>query len=684
MSISKTNISGTIIKWTTFFGFFVLLTCAFPALAEIVFESVLFHEGWETSRLGSNDPAVDWTIQGDEGIWLTGDTVGDSVMEGDMSCGPSIHRIDIVSVGSGRALKLISNESLEGCADNVWVDLGEYHQIGLNRDFHVPIQSNTVVSFEETGSLVDPQIGYGNKTNLYDCFGPPCFDNVNLTFEDVRGNILTYVMQRAPKALPNDKHSCYREIFLNPAAGKYSRNLFEDFSTIPDFNPSGAELAFVVFGIDEHGWAVVDNIKIGTGEAYPDETHKLFFPYVSTRDGWGAEICIVNSGNTALSGSLQAYTETGLLTEGFSVSLNPRGRTQLEIDSAFSEPDQIYYLVFESDKTTVTGYAKLYKDGRQRVALPATSSSEINSSDIAVTHIASTSESPAWATTISLLNTFETSTSVSIVFNNGETRSLDLDPGECEVFTVARLFGSAPGTAVTSATIENANGIIGVELFGNDELNYLSGILLKDDATDRMYFPHIAIQDGWATGVVALNTSAKAANATITPYSAAGDALGSMVETIAPGERWFGVVFRLGLPEETAWIDVKTAQKAIAGFELFSRTNQMAGYTGVDIAKKDGVFPKIEKDGGTGLAFVNIGDSTAKFILRACDDSGNLVAIQSFYLSKYEKFVETAQKIFGQNIDEATYIYYSSDNDIVGFQLNGSSDSMMLDALPTL
>jgi hypothetical protein len=46
--------------------------------------------------------------------------------------------------------------------------------------------------------------------------------------------------------------------------------------------------------------------------------------------------------------------------------------------------------------------------------------------------------------------------------------------------------------------------------------------------------------------------------------------------------------------------------------------------------------------------------------------------------------VDNPEQIFSQDISSATYIAYSSDRNVVGFQLNGSSDDMMLDGLPGL
>jgi len=44
--------------------------------------------------------------------------------------------------------------------------------------------------------------------------------------------------------------------------------------------------------------------------------------------------------------------------------------------------------------------------------------------------------------------------------------------------------------------------------------------------------------------------------------------------------------------------------------------------------------------------------------------------------------VNLAENLFSQDISAATYIGYSADSEVVGFQLNGSSDGMMLDGLP--
>jgi len=68
--------------------------------------------------------------------------------------------------------------------------------------------------------------------------------------------------------------------------------------------------------------------------------------------------------------------------------------------------------------------------------------------------------------------------------------------------------------------------------------------------------------------------------------------------------------------------------------------------------------------------------------ITAYDDSGSVITIENISLRAYEKVVDVPSKLFLSDISAATYITYSSTGNVVGFQLNVSSDGMMMDALP--
>jgi hypothetical protein len=403
----------------------------------------------------------------------------------------------------------------------------------------------------------------------------------------------------------------------------------------------------------------------------------LYFPHVDTNSPWETEIAIINtSADQSVGGTLRAYSNAGQELQAMAISLSPHARRQIKISDEFSASGSIGYLIFEADSDTVCGYTKFYQQDTFRVAVPAVR--EVNTSNIYLSHIDSSSD---WWTGVSLLNTTSSAKTLSIDFDNGQRKSIALAPGEHQAFAIRDLFEGQPQEDIHSAVITNASGVVGLELFGS--VTRLSGILLKDDTATTLYYPHIASDEEWWTGIVAFNPSPSSSTITITSYTEGGASLGTRELAIAPGGKYIGTVAGLDLPPGTAWFRIGSTS-AITGFELFGTHDgsQLAGYTGAGISGKQGVFAKVEKNGWTGIAFVNIEDAAASVTLSAYDNYGTEVATRILSLGSHAKLVQLAQEIFGQDISAATYIGYSSNKELVGFQLNGSSNGMMLDALP--
>jgi hypothetical protein len=214
----------------------------------------IFEEEWESATVGVYAPGS--TIDGDEGSWFVGDSISEAP-----DCGVSPQTAEIVIDGGNRALLLRSIESGTVCPDDVFVALTEFDSV--NAGFSIPIQADLILSFNELGVLIDPE-QHGSGQN---CLLPPCFDNVSLILSDNNGNLLAYVLQRFPGAVANLPNSnfgdTYREIFLDPEAGTYRRNVFADFLTIPAFDPADSEIVYIEFRVDEHGFAGLDDLVIG-------------------------------------------------------------------------------------------------------------------------------------------------------------------------------------------------------------------------------------------------------------------------------------------------------------------------------------------------------------------------------------------------------------------------------------
>ena len=408
----------------------------------------------------------------------------------------------------------------------------------------------------------------------------------------------------------------------------------------------------------------------------------LYFPHVDTSLPWQTEIAIINtSPDQTVTGTLRALSDEGQLIETKDVTLSARGRRQITIADEFTNHTDIGYITFDTDSATVQGYTKFYQAGIYRAAIPAVK--EVNTSDIYISHIDSSAQ---WWTGVSLVNTTSATKELTITFNNGQSVPYTLNANEHKAFTIGNLLNQPLQPDIRSAVITNASGIIGLELFGSTVGgNQMNGILLTDKTASTIYYPHVA-NDGWWTGIVAYNPSESACTITITPYSAQRTPLSSSTLSIAGKGKYIGTVTDLGLPAQTAWFKIDST-RPLSGFELFGTAdgNQLVAYAGGGgTGAKEGVFAKIEKNGWTGIAFVNTEAGAASVTLTAYNDNGTAVATQGLLVGGHAKVVNFAEAIFWQDIRSATYIAYSSDRNVVGFQLNGSSDGMMLDGLPGL
>ena len=425
-----------------------------------------------------------------------------------------------------------------------------------------------------------------------------------------------------------------------------------------------------------------DSQSPSTTAADPVRAGQLFFPHIAAGANWGTEICIINANaEQALSGELKAYSHSGEALSSTPLSLAPNARKEMIIKKELPRPADIGYIIFESDSEDVCGYTKFYIEGKYRAAIPATT--DVNAGDIHIPHIAS---GPAWWTGIGLVNTTSSAKELTIEFDTGESKVVSVAAKEHQVFTIRSLFGGAAQPMIHSAVIKNGTGVIGLELFGSTDdsgESYLSGILLKDETATDIYYPHVASSNTWWTGIVAYNPSGASCDLNITPYRDDGTPFSSQKITIAGKGKYVGTAEELNFPAGTAWFRI-AATSPVTGFELFGTYNgkQLGGYTGVGINRTDGVFAKIEKDGWTGIAFVNIETLPAKVKMIAHDEEGREIATETIHMNAYEKVVGVASDLFSHDITGATYISYTSNGNIVGFQLNGSTDGMMLDGLP--
>ena len=428
-----------------------------------------------------------------------------------------------------------------------------------------------------------------------------------------------------------------------------------------------------------------EDISVTAHFVNPANTLGVYYPHISTRQPWQTEIALINTRiDQEVYGALKAFSISGRIIGVLDITLAPHGRQQVTIADEFDNHTNIDYIVLFTDLAGVVGYTKFYQDGVYRSAIPAVT--QVNTSNIYISHIASNND---WWTGISLVNTTSTAKNLIINFNTGQSVIWPIGANSHSDFTISRLFNYQPQPDIKSAVISNAAGIIGLELFGGKgNSSQLEGLVLTGNTSSTIFYPHVASNALWWTGIVAYNPATTASNITISPYSDDGTALTASTLQIPGGDKYIGTIRGLDLPDQTAWFRLDASQP-LSGFELFGTLDhqQLAAYAGASRGSTQGVFPKIEENGWTGIAFVNTEASRATVTLRAYDDDGDVIAVKVITLDSHEKVVDLAEELFlPLDITGATYITFTSNNRVVGFQLNGTGlgNNAMLDGLPAL
>ena len=409
------------------------------------------------------------------------------------------------------------------------------------------------------------------------------------------------------------------------------------------------------------------------------DVDRLYFPHVETRGDWETGAAIINTGTKTLNGVLLGCAADGSVVDSLQIILPPGGRTEVNVSQTFSDADSIRYLVLYHKADGLCGYTWFSRAGKCRGALPASNPSV--SANLPVPHIAS---DQTWWTGLGLINTTSEPRGLVLSFSDGRTRALTIPPDGHSSFFVQDLFNGTNQPGISSLEDKGAQGVVGLELFGSD--NLLSGIRLSADAATTLAFPHLHSDSKWWTGLVVYNPSAAATNMTITSFSADGTALSSKDTVLPGGEKYIGLVRDLSLPEGTAWLRIQ-ASRPVTGFQLFGTTSGklLGGFTNTNLLRSSGVFPKLEQQGWTGIALVNTTSDPLTLTLKARDNTGAAVAAATLSLDPYAKALGMAEELFaGQDISRATYLTFEATGPIAGFQLNGADNGWLLDGLPCM
>ena len=213
----------------------------------------------------------------------------------------------------------------------------------------------------------------------------------------------------------------------------------------------------------------------------------------------------------------------------------------------------------------------------------------------------------------------------------------------------------------------------------------LENPLLELARGTEIYFSHIATTGGWETEIAVLNPTSQNVTGTLLSFDENGIQVGNEVTIDLPAHGRYQAEVGSSFSEakNIAYMALKSTTYGLKGYCKFFNASQRASIVS-STPGKSGLFTKLEHNGWTGIAFVNTSSVVANVKLTAYNNRGEAVAVETMQVNPGAKKVNTAKKIFSKSVDNASYVEFLSDQNIVGFFLNGSEDGSMLDGSKAL
>jgi hypothetical protein len=163
-----------------------------------------------------------------------------------------------------------------------------------------------------------------------------------------------------------------------------------------------------------------------------------------------------------------------------------------------------------------------------------------------------------------------------------------------------------------------------------------------------------------------------------------GQALEKVTLAIPPaGRREIDVCGYFAQAQKIEYLSFLSDSGFIAGYTRFSQPGMRASL-GATTGTRKGWFLKIEQDGWTGIAFVNVGSATANVTVDAVDEDGNLVTSKELQLNAGKKYVGLVTEMFPLDISRARYFKFESDQQLLGFTVSSDGAGTMLDGLASM
>jgi len=376
---------------------------------------------------------------------------------------------------------------------------------------------------------------------------------------------------------------------------------------------------------------------------------------------WQTEIGVINPDPVAgLSAELQGLDAAGNAIWNLPVELPAHGRLELDVSESAKElASRIKAVRLDIASGQAVGYQKFFRFREYRAGVEALARPGRGELYLPLIQ----TEGQLW-TGLGLLNTIGEEKHLEYVFSDRSTSQRALAGRAHDAFVAEDLKGD--DWFEGAAKMSNAAGVSGLLLVGSPR--QLHGASLLDSAATELVFSHLAQNELWWTGYAVFNPGDSPASLDLTAYDNSGE-----VVLAQPGFAHIpalqNTINEIDLPAEAAWLRLESSAPVV-GYLAFGLTSGMeiGGFNPTGAAVQRGVFPKLETDGWTGIAFVNHAEGVNQVRLSARDDEGVAMARSTINLEAGEKWVGLSWDLFsGKDISEATYVSFEADTALIGF-----------------
>jgi len=275
-----------------------------------------------------------------------------------------------------------------------------------------------------------------------------------------------------------------------------------------------------------------------------------------------------------------------------------------------------------------------------------------------------------------------------------------IPPGENRADLLTEFFNQAvpPGTGWIE--VAASAPITGGILWGNASNASDPGLcgmplLSENHAAETLYIPHLAVDNGWWTGVGFINPRDHAATITLEGFQSNGQPVASGSLVVAGKGKWCDLIQNAftDWQSSVAWVKV-TADRPITGFQLFGREKtQMAAMRlqGPDDLDTElhVCLPAAHDSLWSGIGLLNPGNDSTHILIEPYDEEGLPLTPQGRWqlgqLERNQNRVALTEQFFSQGLPDGTaYLVIRAENgetEIGGMGLYQAAGSQAFDRL---